>query len=213
MNEELLRFNKKQKYLVFDFETCNLNLASPQNKPWQLAFLVIENDRVKERCDYWIKWNDLKMSDGARRVTGWTEKAYNSKAVDPIAPLKHFERYLYDDSYIKVGHNILGFDVYIHNIYRRLCGKKADYSYIPYCIDTLCLAKGIKKNIKFQRGDNFTAWQYKLNGFFERKLRASLTQCCKDYQIDFDPKKLHNALYDIEKNYAVFQKMIWEIEV
>ena len=213
MNEELLRFNKKQKYLIFDFETCNLNLASPQNKPWQLGFLVIENDQVKESCDYWLKWDDLQMSEGARRITGWTEKTYQSKAVDPVKPLEHFERYLYDDSYLKVGHNILGFDVYIHNIYRKLCGKQADYSYINNCIDTLCLAKGIKKNIKFQHRDNFIAWQYKLNSFFERKLRASLTQCCKDYQIDFDPKKLHDALYDIEKNYEVFKKMIWEIEI
>ena len=213
MNEEFLRFNKKQNYLVFDFETCNLNLASNKNKPWQLGFMAIEEGKIKEKCDYWIKWPNLEMSEGARRITGWTEKAYKAKGVDPIAPLDHFEKYLYDPSYLKVGHNILGFDVYIHNIYRQLCNRRPDYSYIPHCIDTLCLAKGIKKNIKFQQGDHLLAWQYKLNNFFERGLRASLTQCCKDYQIDFDPKKLHDALYDIEKNYEVFQKMIWEIDI
>ena len=31
MKEELLRFNKKQKYIIFDYETCNLNLISTKN--------------------------------------------------------------------------------------------------------------------------------------------------------------------------------------
>ena len=44
---ELLRFNKAQKYMIFDFETCSLNLGSLENKPWQLAFLIIENDKIK----------------------------------------------------------------------------------------------------------------------------------------------------------------------
>ena len=31
--------------------------------------------------------------------------------------------------------------------------------------------------------------------------------------IQFDAKKLHDALYDIEKNYEVFKKLIWNIEI
>ena len=213
MHEELLRFKKSQKYLVFDFETCNLNLASKSNKPWQLAFLAIENEKVVEKCDYWIKWDNFQISEAARRITGWTPAAYKKKAVDPSGPLAHFEKYLYDPSYIKLGHNILGFDVYIHNIYRQLCGLESDYSYMPQCLDTLCLTKAIKKNIKYNEGENLLAWQYKLNNLIERNLRASLTQCCKDYDIPFDPKKLHDALYDILKNYEVFKKMLWEVEI
>ena len=33
------------------------------------------------------------------------------------------------------------------------------------------------------------------------------------YDIDFDPKKLHDALYDIEKNFEIFLKQIWELEI
>ena len=40
MNNHLLRFKKNKKYIVFDYETCGLNLASLDNKPWQLAFLI-----------------------------------------------------------------------------------------------------------------------------------------------------------------------------
>ena len=54
MNEDLLRFKKNQKYIFFDFETCSLNLGSLSNKPWQLGFIVIENDKIVEKCDYWI---------------------------------------------------------------------------------------------------------------------------------------------------------------
>lgn len=213
MNEDLLRFKNYQKYIFFDFETCGLNLGSLSNKPWQLAFLVIENGKISERVDYWLKWDNLKVSAGAARVTGWTAQAYKKKAVDPHEPLRHFEKYLYDPSYIKVGHNVLGFDVYIHGIYRRLLGKLPDYSYLSELIDTLSLAKAIKNNIQYDVSEDFLSWQYKLNDFINKKVKTSLTQVCKDYDIDFDPKKLHNALYDIEKNYEVFKKMIWDIEI
>ena len=64
MKESLLRFKKNQKYLLFDYETCNLNLVS-NNKPWQLAFLVVENNKIIESKDYWLKWNDLTVSPEA----------------------------------------------------------------------------------------------------------------------------------------------------
>ena len=59
--------------MVFDFETCNLNLVSKDNKPWQLAFMIYEGDKLIESNDYFIHWDDLKMSDGARKVTGFKE--------------------------------------------------------------------------------------------------------------------------------------------
>ena len=209
----LLRFNRDQNYMVFDFETCNLNLASLDNKPWQLSFIVAEKGRVTEKLDYWLKWDNLKMSPEAAKITGWTKRKYESKAVDPSEPLKHFEKYLYDDSYIKVAHNGLGFDVYIHGIYRELLGKKRDFSYLKNFIDTNCLAKAIKANIDYDKNHDLLSWQYKLTQFRKKGLKTSLAQCCKDYDVSFDPKKLHDALYDIQKNYEVFQKLIWNIEI
>jgi DNA polymerase III epsilon subunit-like protein len=73
MKETLLRFKKKQKYLLFDYETCNLNLISGHNKPWQLAFLVIEDNKIVEEKDYWLKWDDLRVSPEAAKITGFTE--------------------------------------------------------------------------------------------------------------------------------------------
>ena len=165
MRNDLLRFNKKQKYIFFDFETCGLNLGSLRNKPWQLAFAVIHDGKIIEECDYWLKWDDIQVSKGAAKVTGWTQKKYDKKAVDPIAPINHFEKYLYDPEYLKVGHNILGFDVYMHGICRRLINKKPDYSYLNQLIDTLALSRATQENIVLQSSDDLLQWQYKILSF------------------------------------------------
>jgi DNA polymerase III epsilon subunit-like protein len=213
MKAELLRFKKGQKYVLFDYETCDLNLGLETNKPWQLSFILASGDSIVEKHDYYLKWDDLKLSEDAARITGFSKRTYDSKAVCPKKALAHFEKYLYNPDYINVGHNILGFDVYIHNIHRMLCGKKPDYSYIARSIDTLCLGKAIKKEIKFPKGGDRLAWQYSLNSVIERGLKASLSACAKYYGIDFDSRKLHNALYDISINYSVFKKMLWDLEI
>jgi len=213
MRENLLRFNKKQKYLVFDFETCGLNLGSLRNKPWQLAFITIEEGRIQEKMDYWLKWDDIKVSKGAAKVTGWTLEKYAARAIDPVEPLACFEKYLYDDSYLKVGHNILGFDIYMHGIYRRLLGKKPDYSYLDHLIDTLCLARAINNDIALQKDDNLLQWQYKMLSLRRPKGKNKLIDLCRQYDIKFNAKRLHDALYDIEKNHEVFKKLIWNIEI
>jgi DNA polymerase III epsilon subunit-like protein len=213
MNENLLRFNKKQKYIFFDFETCCLNLGSLDNKPWQLGFIIIENGKVVKKKDYWIKWDDLKMTPAAAKMTGWTQSKYDKKATDAKQILKDFEHYLYDESYINVGHNILGFDIYVHGIFRRCLGLNPDYSYVSRSIDTLCLAKAIKNDIKFGREDHLFSWQYRLNNMIDRKSKKKLIDLCKDYDIAIDESKLHDAMYDIEQNYEVFKKMLWEVNI
>ena len=130
MNENLLRFNKDQKYIVFDFETCNLNLASLDNKPWQLAFIVAQGNKILEKHDYYIAWDDLKISAEAAKITGFSRSKYDKQKKDPKEVLSHFEKYLYDEDYINLGHNIFGFDIYIHNIFRKNLGIPSDYSYI-----------------------------------------------------------------------------------
>ena len=213
MKENLLRFNKKQKYIFFDFETCCLNLGSTDNKPWQLAFTVIENGKVVKGKDHWIFWSNLKMSKAAAKMTGWTQSKYDQKAGDAHAILEEFESYLYNPEYMNVGHNILGFDIYVHGIYRKCLGKKPDYSYINRSIDTLCLAKAIKNDIKFNKNDDLFSWQYRLNNMIDRKSKKKLIDLCKHYDIPVDESKLHDAMYDIQQNYEVFKKMLWEVNI
>lgn len=209
----MLRFDKNQKYLCFDFETCHLNLLDIENKPWQLSYIVAKGNQIIKEVDNFIYWPNLKISKGAQEVTHFDERKYHSLASDPKDVLNSFEEYLYDPEYIIVGQNLLGFDVYIHNIYRKLLDKQSDFSYINRIIDTNCIAKAIKKNLVPPKNLDFIIWQYKLNNFREKKLKTSIKAQLKDYKIDFDENMLHNSMYDVQMNFKIFQKQIWQIDL
>jgi DNA polymerase III epsilon subunit-like protein len=80
-------------------------------------------------------------------------------------------------------------------------------------IDTVCLAKALKNDIKFKQDEEFFSWQYKLNNMMDRKSKKKLIDLCHHYDIKIDEAKLHDAMYDIEQNYEIFKKMIWEVDV
>ena len=78
MNEELLRFKKNQKYLIFDYETCNLNLNHYSNKPWQLGFIIAEGSRVLKKYNFNLSWDELKLSKEAERITQFSRTKYEN---------------------------------------------------------------------------------------------------------------------------------------
>ena len=47
----------------------------------------------------------------------------------------------------------------------------------------------------------------------DRRSKKKLIDLCKHYDIKIDSSRLHDAMYDIEQNYEVFKKMIWEIDI
>ncbi|MEY3312031.1 MAG: hypothetical protein RL348_1374 [Bacteroidota bacterium] len=210
---KMLRFNKEQKYICFDFETCHLNLLDLENKPWQLSYLIAEGTNIIHQSDNYIKWNPLNMSQDAIAITHFSYDRYNYLAKDPEPILNEFEKYLYDPNYLIVGQNLLGFDVYIHNIYRKLLGRKSDFSFTDRILDTNCIAKAIKKNFKVQNRDELIYWQYKLNDFREKGLKTSIKAQLKEYKIDFDENMLHNSMYDVQMNFKIFTKQLWQVEI
>jgi DNA polymerase III epsilon subunit-like protein len=213
MNEELLRFKKNQKCVVFDFETCNLNLGLTSNKPWQLGYIECIGNKIINKKDCYIDWKDLKVSKDAARITGFSLNKYDKLKQDARKVLSDFENLIYDEEYLVIGHNVLGFDVYIHNLYRKLLNKNSDYSYINRVIDTNCLAKAKKTDIHFSNNDSLIEWQYKLLHYRKKGLKTNLKQLCKDYDINFDESRLHEALYDVEKTFEVYKKILWDIEI
>ena len=210
MNESLLRFNKKQRYVVFDTETEGLNLIT--SRPWQVAWMVVEGDKIVEKNDLFIQWPDLQVSEGAAKVTGFTEKEYNKKCEPPKQVWEKFSQDLYNPDHLIVGQNLLGFDVYMVNIWRRLMNLGADYSFIPRILDTKALATAIAKEMPVVK-DDFIGWQYRLLNYRERGLKTSQATLLKKYNIDHDPKRLHDALYDIEMNFKVFRKQLFDLEI
>jgi len=210
MDESLLRFDKNQKYLVFDTETEGLNLI--RSRPWQVAWLVVEGGKILEKRDMFLDWPNLDVSAGAAKITGFTMKEYNKRKESPRKVWGKFSKHLYDKDTFIVGQNLLGFDVYMVNIWRELMKLEADYSYVERIIDTRALAVAIAKDIPVDKED-FISWQYRLINHRERKLKTSQAFLLKKYSIDHDPKRLHDALYDIEMNFKVFRKQLFDLEI
>ncbi len=210
MDESLLRFDKNQKYLVFDTETEGLNLI--RSRPWQVAWLVVEGGKILEKHDMFLDWPNLDVSAGAAKITGFTMKEYNKRKESPRKVWEKFSKHLHDKDTFIVGQNLLGFDVYMVNIWRELMKLEADYSYVERIIDTRALAVAIAKDIPVDK-DDFISWQYRLINHRERKLKTSQAFLLKKYNIDHDPKRLHDALYDIEMNFKVFRKQLFDLEI
>jgi DNA polymerase III epsilon subunit-like protein len=210
MQNELLRFNKQQKFLVIDTETEGLNLVT--SRPWQVSWIVAQNDRVLEEHDIYIKWKHLNISEEAAKITGFSREDYERQAIPNNQAWEIFEKYLYDPQYRIVGQNLLGFDVYMINVWRQQRKMESDYSFLDRIIDTKSLTAAILKNIPVDK-QNFLAWQYKMLNHREKGLKTSQASLLKRYNIDHDPKKLHNSLYDVQMNYKIFRKQLFEIEV
>lgn len=213
MLNNLLRHKNKQKYLVFDYETESLSLFYA--RPWQLSFLVCEGKEIKEEHDFFINIENLYVSPEAAKVTNFSWDKYNRLKKDKHEVLEKFESYLYNPEYINLGHNILRFDVYIHNTLRRICGKGPDYSYLTRLIDTNCLAKSVKLGITKPKDDTLLQWQYRLANHYKRPApRTNLKQMLKENNIEFDESRLHDSSYDIVKNWEYFCKcLLYQVEI
>ena len=210
MTDTLLRFNRNQRYVVFDTETEGLNLI--KSRPWQVAWLIAEGDKIISRTDRFIHWPNLNVSEGAARVTGFSKKEYEKNSRAPNQVWEEFSEVLFDDRNLIVGQNLLGFDVYMVDVWRRQMARDLNQEYVSRIIDTKALATAIAKDIKYTDGD-FINWQYKLLHYRERGLKTSQGFLLKHYGIDHDPKWLHDALYDIEMNFKIFKRQLFDLEL
>jgi DNA polymerase III epsilon subunit-like protein len=207
---DLLRFNYDQKYLVVDTETDGLNLVN--TKPWQISWITAKGKQIKSKHDHFLKWDELNVSAGAARVTGFEYESYSRKAEDPLKILNEFWEVLSDPSYIVIGQNFLGFDVYAINSWRKWCGLKSDFSYVERVIDTRSLAMAIGIGHKqIAKGDIHS--QYRFLNYRDKKIKSSQGYLLKQYNIEHDPSKLHNALYDIEMTFKIFWQQIQQIDI
>jgi len=210
MDEHLLRFNTDQKFVCFDLETEHLNLAT--SRPWQFGFTVFNQHTVFETKWKNILWKDLDISDGAAKVTHFNKSEYLRTAIDAEEALGIFDSYLYNPGYRLVGHNVLSFDVFQHNTWRKSLGKPSDFSYMDRVIDTNALAKAISLMEQPDLGD-FVSWQYKILNRRVARLKTKLSVVATNYGIPFDENKLHEAEEDVKLNAKVFNKQKFDIEI
>jgi len=209
--EDLLRFKFDQKYIIFDTETEGLNLVS--SKPWQLAWIEAKGKKIVKKQNRFLKWDDLNVSDDAARITGFNKKEYLSKAEDPEKVYKEFIDLIMDEDVIIVGQNLLGYDIYMLGVIARNLGIEIDYSFISRILDTKVIATALAKGNKTPDKDDMLTWQLRYLNYRERGLKTNQKFLLQHYEIPFDENQLHDALYDIEKNFEIFQKQLWELEV
>jgi DNA polymerase III epsilon subunit-like protein len=74
------------------------------------------------------------------------------------------------------------------------------------------LAKAYKLGLKHPDG-NLTFWQCKLNNYVQRGLKTNQQALLKEFNIDFDPNRLHDAVYDVKMTLEIFHKLIWNVEI
>jgi DNA polymerase III epsilon subunit-like protein len=209
MQSNLLRFNKNQKYLVFDTETESLALAIA--RPWQLSWLEYSDGKTKNE-DHFLKWDNLNISADAARITRFDFKTWKEKAENPREVLEKFDKVFYNPEYLIIGANLFGFDLYILNSLRKSLGLSSDYSYINRVLDIQCIQKGIYSGLK-SIPENRTEWQYQMYHHVQKGVKTSVKYLCKLYEIDYDDNKAHDAVYDNLKCLEIFKKQIFAIDI
>ncbi len=213
MDSHLLRFNlTNQKYIIWDLETENLNLMQ-KNRPWQCSFIVCHGKRTIESFDLFPFWKDINVGVEAARITRFNKQVYSAKSTDALEALKTFETYLYDPEYLNVGHNILGFDVYVHNIWRKELGLKSDYSYLSRSIDTNSVAKGMRFISAPKNAEDRLFWMYRMNHTFKKGTKTSIKALAKEFGIEYDENSAHDGIVDVGYNKEIFLQLINQVEI
>jgi len=212
MDEHLLRFDKDKTMVFIDCETENLCLHSSHNLPWQVAMIKVKDGKKMDEKNYFMSWDrELHVGAEAARITRFSPVAHKKRAVKHDQLLPTVEDWLDNADYI-VGHNILGFDLYLIKAMYENSGK--DYRHLASkVLDTMCLMRGIKLNLKHKpESESFLEYQYKLLHTRKKGLRTNLKAVAKEYKIDHDYDNLHDAIVDLELNLKVWNKMKWQIE-
>lgn len=212
IGSHLLRYSDTQKYLLTDKETFNLNLLT-DNPPWQSSWILANKNEIIDSQDNFIDWNGrFVISKDARRITGYSEEKIKMVGQDPLEVWNKFEPVLLDDSVFLCGHNILNFDLYPINQWCRYIGKPQVKIDIRRILDTNSLAKMMKLGVKPDR-ENLIRQQYRMSSFHAKGIRTSLGSLAKEFGIEVDETKLHDAIYDLTINYKVLQKLLWAVEI
>ena len=211
MTDQLLRFNFRQKYLTFDFESRNLAISN--ETPWQIGYILAEGKFVKKEIERKIFWPDYEVKPEIAAMNHFDRFQYEKEARDPVEVLDEFESYLYDPEYLVISMNGLGFDCFLHNNWRKALGRKTDYSWMSRHIDILATFRAIMAGAKNPPKDDLLAWQYTFLHNRDKKVRASLSAQMKHFGLHYDTTLSHNALVDVRYTFEVFWKHLYELDI
>ena len=174
--------------------------------------IKVKGDKKIDQKNFYLKWDtDLKISEDAARITRYDHRKVQKEGVDPKQIFPTVKDWLDHADHI-IGHNILGFDIYLIKEYYKAmeCNWKGLMNKI---IDTNCVARGIKYDLPYKRSNNFLEYQYKILHTRKKGVKSSLTFLGKENGIDHDYEKLHDALNDLDLNLKVWNKLKWQLDI
>ena len=212
MNGELLRY-KKHKRIVFDTETCHLNLYPKHNFPWSLAYAIVEDEKVVKESESYIWKEDLKISKEAAQITRFNFNEYKVKARPANEVYEEFAKYYYDPEYLIVGTNTY-FDWHMVRCLEDYLGIKnnTDLNDRIYC--THALFKGLKLNLTPPKNkEDFVLFQFNLLNFVRKGLKSGIKASAEHFGIYYDPMVHHNALADVKYSNQIFNQLLWKMEI
>lgn len=205
IESDIIKYNfDNRKFLFFDFEG-DLNLFYSQ--PFQVAYSIYHGKKMISHKSVYIKWPKFAASKRVKVITKIDPKIVEEQGVDPFLVFQEFAELMYDKQYSIVGANTLNFDTMVfYNCLKRL-GLPHDYSFLRRCYDTNALFKGWKLG-KVPDYKNFLAWQYSMNSYVRKGLKSNVAYCAREFQIEVDENKAHEALYDIGIESQIFFNLV-----
>lgn len=207
----MIDINKNTRFIVSDFESENLHQR--YNRPWNLSYVIFQNNKILEEHDYFIWWPDLKMSKGAAEATKFDPKEYKEKAEDPKVVFNKVKHIFYPDKPTKdwiVFHNGLNFDVYmLRNWFKEIGEWRGEKEYIFRFLDSNAIARAAKNNNKADK-NHFLSWQYKWANTPQKGIKTSLTTLGKEQGVEFDETKLHRGLPDVRLNAQILNPILYQ---
>ena len=210
---KLLKNNfDKYKYLVFDTETEGVSLS--KSRPWEIGWNIYHGYKKIEEHQFYLKWPDLNVSEGAARVTGFKMSNIEQFGKNPKEVIDLFDSYLYNTEYKLITTNGLGFDSYIHNVSRLQLGYKTNYSYIERMYDNDSLSRAYKLGIKVpDEKEKFLPFQYSMSSIIKKGMKTNNAAMAKEFGVVVDESKLHTASYDIDITFQVFVNLIRKLDI
>ena len=212
IGSSLHRYKDAARYAGIDFEAESLNLGFA--RPFQVSYCVADNKEIKDIRSSFILWKDINMSSDAARITRFNRDLYFSTARPAEEVLAEYDAVVYDPSIEVIWQNGLNYDFYIHQNWRRLCGKPYDDSYVVRSLDMKALTQAMKKGWApdISSPQAFLSWQYRVAEYTERGLKSNLEICGREEGIEHDYGTLHDALSDIVLMMKVFWKRLYQVE-
>lgn len=209
----LLQHNfDKHKFITADFETESLSLVNA--RPWEIAWDVYNGYKKVESHQYYLNWKDLNVCKGAAEATNFNMERVRKEGKDPKEIVDLFNTYLYNKEYNIVGHNILGYDSYIHNTCMLELGYKTDYSFIKRIYDTLPLARAYRLNMKIpEKKEDFLAFQYSMLNIFKKGLKCKNSELAKEFGYYVDENLVHGGSYDSSLTWGVFINLVKRMDI